>query len=343
MAVLKDILGISDALRQGLINFSEVPFDKILDAVSMLYLQAGDSENYYTTAFGQLLVDAVETQNAETASLILDLMAHNLSMLMTGENVRRNLTYSNYRLKTEVNYRINCEKIIRYYETHTLTDIVPFEGKGVVYSAITGEYDDVKEPDIVNPDFDYILFTDNENIKSDIWDVRRIDNPEGLDEVRLARRIKIMGHEYLPGYDFSIWIDGKMQIIGDIKEYIQKYRQREPMLLFSHYINDCAYMEAETCLAMNKDSAEIMKKQMDRYRREGYPEKNGMVDSCVLIRDLRNDKLKRVMETWWNEVKEGSRRDQLSFNYACWKEDFMYDTSALYVYGNDYVRSHNHK
>jgi len=25
-----------------------------------------------------------------------------------------------------------------------------------------------------------------------------------------------------------------------------------------------------------------------------------------------------VGENWWNEMKEGSRRDQLSFNYVAW-------------------------
>ena len=27
------------------------------------------------------------------------------------------------------------------------------------------------------------------------------------------------------------------------------------------------------------------------------------------------------MEAWWDEIKYGSKRDQLSFNYAAWKTE----------------------
>lgn len=164
-----------------------------------------------------------------------------------------------------------------------------------------------------------------------------------MDKVRLARKVKILGHEYLPEYDYSIWVDGKIQIVGNVEEYIKKYRKKEPMLCFGHYINDCIYDEKELCLKVKKDTPEIMEKQMDKYRKEGYPKKNGLIDSCVLVRDWRSDKLKKVMNIWWNEVKMYSCRDQLSFNYACWKEDFMYDTDILCVLKNDYfaVQEHN--
>lgn len=337
------MLGIANALRKKMITFKEVPFNYILDAMSRIYIQTGDSENYFAPAFGQLLVDAVEAQNINTISLLLELMAKNAYMMMNNASVRKELKDANYRLKTENNYLLNCERIRKYYETHTAHNTTPFEGKGVIYSAVTGEYDDIKEPEMLIPRFDYVLFTDNDNIKSDVWKIRKIENPEGLDNVRLARKIKIMGHEYLPEYDFSIWIDGKMQIIGDMEEYVRKYRQSEPMLCFNHFANDCVYMEKEVCLKLNKDCAEVIEKQMERYKGEGYPEKNGMIESCVLVRDFRSDRLKRVMEVWWNEIKKGSFRDQLSFNYACWKEDFVYDTSRLFVYGNDYVKLYNHK
>lgn len=85
-----------------------------------------------------------------------------------------------------------------------------------------------------------------------------------------------------------------------------------------------------------------MDAQMERYRNEGYPEHNGLIDSGILVRELKNQKVINLMETWWQEVLHGSKRDQLSFNYACWKNDFVYDTADLFIYGNDYVKSYNH-
>jgi hypothetical protein len=31
------------------------------------------------------------------------------------------------------------------------------------------------------------------------------------------------------------------------------------------------------------------------------------------------------MEDWWTEIKYGSRRDQLSFNYVAWKNNLKFN------------------
>ncbi len=31
-----------------------------------------------------------------------------------------------------------------------------------------------------------------------------------------------------------------------------------------------------------------------------------------------------VMENWWSEIEQGSRRDQLSFNYVAWKNGLQF-------------------
>ena len=67
-----------------------------------------------------------------------------------------------------------------------------------------------------------------------------------------------------------------------------------------------------------------------------------MVDSCLLVREVNNPDIIQLMETWWNEVLHGSRRDQLSFNYACWKNEMFYDTSPLVSIDNKYVRQYAH-
>lgn len=71
--------------------------------------------------------------------------------------------------------------------------------------------------------------------------------------------------------------------------------------------------------------------------------KNGLVDTGFMVRELHDERVKKVMETWWSKVLNGSRRDQLSFNYACWKNDFIYDTSDLFIYENQYTEVHMHR
>jgi len=237
---------------------------------------------------------------------------------------------------------VNNEKIRKWHEMYGGDNKRHFEGRGAVYSAIIGNYDQVKEPKYINPDLEYILFTDNPNLKSDRWKIKLIDNKDELDNVRLARRIKILGHEYLEGFDYSIWIDGKLEINDDLREYIEQYRGKEPILCFNHYVNDCIYDEKAACVALEKDIPEIMEKQIQRYKEEGYPVHNGLVESGIMVRELRDKRVQKTMELWWKEIIDGSRRDQLSFNYACWKNNLIYDTTDLFIYGNKYVKLYSH-
>ncbi|MDE7222311.1 MAG: DUF616 domain-containing protein, partial [Acetatifactor sp.] len=125
-------------------------------------------------------------------------------------------------------------------------------------------------------------------------------------------------------------------------EYVRKNRGKQPMLCFNHYIHDCVYLEKSLCQRLQKDDPTVMDKQMEGYRKEGYPEHNGLIDSAVLVRELKNDRVIRLMESWWQEILHASKRDQLSFNYVCWKNDFVYDSTDLFIYGNEYVKSFAH-
>lgn len=213
-----------------------------------------------------------------------------------------------------------------------------FHGKGVVYTVITGDYDVLKEPEWVNPALDYICFTDSKELKSITWDIRQIGEAgEGLDNVRAARKHKILCHKFLKEYDYSIYVDGKIQITGDLVRYADKYSRGRAMLCFPHFKRECAYAEAEACIALEKDNAEIIQRQMEGYRQEGYPENYGMIDSACLVRQHHDEMLQKVMECWWKEVRDKSRRDQLSVGYACWKNGFQYDICDLFVYENEFI------
>jgi hypothetical protein len=56
-----------------------------------------------------------------------------------------------------------------------------------------------------------------------------------------------------------------------------------------------------------------------KYRQQGYPEHNGLVEDNFLMRRHNEPEMIRFAEEWWKNVLEFSRRDQLSFNYVAWK------------------------
>lgn len=337
------LIKIAELLKTKRMKLTDIPLPEVMDYIKLIYEVKGQAAGTYSALCGQLLMQGIERGDSEEVANLLLLLGNSFSFF--AEDMLRCATLQDLALKRQAQlaYYQNRDRVNQWKQRHTEPLGVPFQGKGVVYSAIIGGYDEIKDPAYVNPEFDYIMFTDNPEMKSDVWQIRLVDHPEGLDNVRLARRIKILGHEYLQGYDYSIWVDGKLEIMDDLKRYINEYKKEQPILCFNHYMNDCIYQEAETCKALGKDGADIIDRQMEKYRSEGYPEKNGQVESGIIVRQIHDEKVIAVMELWWKQVLNYSRRDQLSFNYACWKCDFVYDSTDLYIYDNEYVRFYNHK
>lgn len=231
------------------------------------------------------------------------------------------------------------------YQFHDASGENVFKGKGVVYTVITGGYDTLKEPWIIDRDYDYICYTDNKNLVSDVWTIRYIENEEGLDNTRLARKYKVLCHEFLKEYDYSVYVDGKMQIVGNLREMIERYSKGSPMLCFPHYERECAYEEAEAFIKYREGKDKetgMIREQMKQYEAEGYSKNNGLIDTACLVRLHHNKELQKVLISWWNEIKNRSRRDQLSVGYACWKNNFHYDLVDLFIYYNDYLIGLDH-
>lgn len=345
MEQIRDIQNIATALRKRELDFTQVPFEDIVNCIQSVYEQTMRKGEEFVLLYGGQITRGLENRDYDAVADILQILAYHFTMIEINERNLNRIYGDVVKLKCEREYFKNLLKLKNREEIQGTKEYKPFQGKGVVYSAITGEYDNVKEPKYINPDFDYILFTDNPDLKTRIWKVRLIDNPENLDNVRLSKRVKLLGHEYLAEYDYSVWVDGSMDIIGDVKEYIERYKRKEPMLNFNHHGSNCIYDEVKRCIKLRKDDGRIMDEQIERYRVEGYPAHYGMTANGMIVRDIHNETVNRVMELWWEEIKNGSYRDQLSFNYVCWKENFMYDTCDLYICNNKYVRvcAHNKK
>lgn len=213
-----------------------------------------------------------------------------------------------------------------------------FKGKGVVYTVLTGNYDSLKEPEYVDLEFDYICFTDDDSLESANWTIRKLKDEESLGVQRLSRKPKILVDKYLGEYDYSIYIDSKLRIKGNLYEYINRYSMGAPMLCFPHYERDCVYEEADVCIQLKKDKEDAIRKQTKRYRHEGMPEHYGLIEAACMVRAHRSQEVIKVMNDWWDEFLKGCCRDQISFPYVCWKNNFHYDISNLFIDYNEYLK-----
>lgn len=192
--------------------------------------------------------------------------------------------------------------------------------KNVVYTIIIGNYDDLKEPEIVSRDFDYICLTDRDDLTSPIWKFIKVICNRKKPPKRCAARLITYPFDYLKDYELSVRINGNMSICCDISDFVRRTLPADKSIaIMRNPKSDCVYIAAQNVIRAKKDNPEIVNKQMEKYRREGYPEHNGLLSSQVLIRRHDDKNLRKHCRLWLREINRHSQRDQLSFNYTLWK------------------------
>ncbi len=186
--------------------------------------------------------------------------------------------------------------------------------KKIVYTAIFGDKDDLKTIEKSNG-VDYKVFTDNPDLRSDHFDIV-VCEPKFSDPVRSAKYFKVLSHEVLSEYDYSLWIDASITIRDiDVNTLFAQHLKHFDIAVHKHPDRNCIYAEAEKCIALNKDNPAIIRKQTQTYKEANYPVDNGLA-TCSIIYRRHSSKIAQLNDLWWQEICKFSRRDQLSFNYV---------------------------
>lgn len=216
--------------------------------------------------------------------------------------------------------------------------------RGAIFTCVSGAYDTLKEPLEIDPLWDYICFTDTA-IKSKTWQIRPIPGDLiNLSAAKRARAIKIMPHKYLEEYDYTFWIDASILIKRAVTTFVAQ-TLRDPNSYFAipkHPDRICVYEEAAAVKRMKKDAAAPVDQQIAKYKSTGYPTNWGLVQSGLIIRKKTDDVI-NFCEMWWAEVKEGSKRDQLSFNYVLWRYTIQIRVINPANFGGLYFHLYSHK
>ena len=193
--------------------------------------------------------------------------------------------------------------------------------KIALYTAIYGGKDNIiKVPKIKG--VDNILFTDSHIKDTHGWEVRNVKGENKSNNLN-AKQFKILPHKFLSEYNLTIWVDGNVEF-KDIASFIEEFKSNN-MTVFDHNHSEdkrcCIYDEANAIIKLNKDDIEVVNKQIQKYSELDYPKKNGLICGGILLRQ-NNEIVNDLMDKWWDEIINGSVRDQLSFNFVAWKENF---------------------
>lgn len=221
--------------------------------------------------------------------------------------------------------------------------------KIVVYTCVTGNYDNVLEPFVKVNNIDFVLFTDiKENNKLKYWNTMEIPYKlEKYDNIYKNRYIKMHPNDFFSEYDYSIYIDGNVQVMSDLTDLVYSVNDKTGISMHRHKSRNCIYNEIEVCKIRKKGNYKELKNQVEKYRNEGFPKEFGMLEATVIVTDLKNNKAKKIFEDWWNEFcLIPSMRDQISLHYIIWKNKLTindFGCLGYNLYRNPKFRVSTHK
>jgi hypothetical protein len=205
--------------------------------------------------------------------------------------------------------------------------------RAVVYTAIFGDYDALKQPAPQDDPCDFICFTDNRMPpRVGVWRVVHIKRASGTHPRMQAKRFKLLSHEVFPNgrlawrfaplwrrprIDLSIWVDASLRIknptfVADMRELVAD----GDWAMFAHQWRDCIYDEADASLILEKYRGLPIAQQVESYK-SIVPPHGGLYACGVIVRrEPAGQRMADVNARWWRENLRWTYQDQLSLPYV---------------------------
>lgn len=207
-------------------------------------------------------------------------------------------------------------------DTYSINEIKDM--KKVVYTVIVGKYEKIRKID-KQEGWDYYAFIEpypNKN-KSGNWTILKV--PEFIKnlpvkEVKKQRYIKTHPHLFFQNYSLSLYIDGNINITGNLSEFIMRIlKPKYNIFMVEHPERGSINEEFKEVVRLKKDTQRMADIVKEHCQKENYPDDIGLAETNVMVRRHNQNETIELMENWWNEIYKYSHRDQLSFNLVLWK------------------------
>ncbi|KAH9802667.1 putative tRNA (met) cytidine acetyltransferase [Citrus sinensis] len=216
-----------------------------------------------------------------------------------------------------------------------LTELEQFHDV-IVASAIFGNYDLIQQPKKISQaarqNVPFYMFVDEEteaymknssildsNKRVGLWRIIVVCNIPYNDSRRNGKVPKLLLHRIFPNVRYSIWIDGKLQLVVDPYQILERFLWREnaTFAISRHYRRFDVFVEAEANKAAGKYDNSSIDYQVEFYKNEGLtpyseaklPITSDVPEGCVIIREhIPITNLFSCL--WFNEVDRFTARDQ---------------------------------
>ena len=215
--------------------------------------------------------------------------------------------------------------------------------KVIVYSCMIGNYDNVTSFK-KQRGYDYILFTD-QNIKNTNWTIFPIPDEVlklNVSDIKKQRYMKIHPHKFFKNYDLSLYIDPNYEITGDLDDYLINTLNPLDHIYIPHLQFGKGMKQAiDKAIEKKLDDVSLLKHVMDRYNQSKLLDKTGIVNAGLIIRKHHTEDCIKLMERWWEEVRDYSHVDNFAFDYAGHMTGVRYLYTS-YQFALFYFKVHRH-
>ena len=223
----------------------------------------------------------------------------------------------------------------------------------IIYTIITGNYDNIKQPLVVEEGVEYYLFTNTPEIKdAGVWKVVQIPSEQwqGMTErennILLSRKVKMLPHKYLPKEcEQSIYVDADMLIKEPQTRLLKDLREDTLFAACRHSYCSSVREEIEDLVAKGMVDTTQIENQWQRYVEWGFKDNLGISENGLLIRRHNDARVAQLMELWWKEYQNGCLRDQVSLMPCMYQTDFMpyFQFIEMDIRNNNFVEVMRHK
>lgn len=219
--------------------------------------------------------------------------------------------------------------------------------KYVIYTILVGGYDEIRQPEVVDERFDYVLFSDERVGECiGVWQVRAIPY-EDTNRLRLSRYAKCHPCQVLSDYQASLYMDANIQISTPwvYERFMALVETGVEWASIKHPDQQCIYDEivAISVLRWVRDFDVV--EWYAKMKKAGFPENYGLYENNVIFRQ-HTGKVEQVGEMWWKTLEKDCKRDQFSLMYVLWQVkplmDFYLPNGECPRIGSQHFAYYNH-
>ena len=203
--------------------------------------------------------------------------------------------------------------------------------KTAVYSCIVNGYDEPRAPLFFEENCDYFMVSDDPKMAGP--DVRWIDVNSVVPDIEMSpkeknRYCKFHPDILFPDYDYSIYLDGCIQVAGPVSRYVSDVGV-SGIALHRHRRSTCIYKEGILLIWLGVVDKDKMVGSLKRYAIEGFPRNYSMFECGMIVTDLNNVRARDLYSKWYDEYMNGIGRDQQDLMYVLWKNGLKDDIGII--------------